>query len=142
VLSVGEIQGRGRVHWARKRSNRWNRNRLVASVERSVPDVVHWSKWRRGERGGGCGLGRSEAGAPQDQVSKLRDGDPLGRVEFEDALQDGVQLWGEGKNGPEELGILHVGAESAVLERGPLPWVTATGQVHKNDAQAPHVVRR
>lgn len=142
MLGIGKVRHGSSVDRSGKRSNGRNRNWLVASIESGIPDVVRWSKWRRGEGGWSSRLGGSETGTPQDQVTELSNRDPLGRVEFEDALQDGVQLWGEGKNGPEELGIFHVGAESAILERGSLPWVASTGQVHKNDSQAPHVIRR
>jgi len=114
--------------------------RLVASAEEGIPGILHRSGRRSRERRSRNGLAGSEARAPHDHVSQFRNGDPLGRVKLEDALQDGIQFRGNGKNAPEELGVLHVGAESAVLKRGTLPGVASTGQVDQNDSKAPHVI--
>ena len=106
--------GRRGVHWAGKGSNRGNT--LVASVVGGLLSIVHWSeRWGR-QRRSGSRFGRGEAGATHDQLTELRNGDPLGRVELKDAPHDGIQLRGNGKNGSQELGVLHVGTESAVLE--------------------------
>ena len=130
--------GGWRVNWSGKGSN--GRNGLVASVVGSLLSIVHWGEGRGRQRRGSRRLGCGEAGASHDQLTKLRNGDPLSRVELKDAPHDGIQLRGDGKNGPEELGILHVGTEGAVLERGALPWVAAACEVHQDYSEAPHVV--
>lgn len=81
-----------------------------------------------------------EARAAENQGPEVGDRDPARGIAFEDAPQDAVQVWGQGQNGAEESGVLEVGAEGGVLDRGALPWIAAAGQVDQNDAQAPDIV--
>jgi len=139
VLRIGQLQVRWGVQWGGE-SDWWSSLGLVDSIENSVSGIVHWLERRRGERRR-RGRPRGKPLAVQDQLPQLWNGNPLSRVILKDALQDGIQLSRQWKNGPQELGILHVGPESGILERGTLPWVTATCEVHENDSQRPHIIR-
>lgn len=134
MLGVREIHD-GRVDGRNRGSGS-----LVAAVQGSLVDVIRG--WVRGDShvGRRSRLGSREARASHDQVSQLGNRDSLSWVEFKDTLQDRVELSRDGQNGPEELGVLHVGAECAILERGSLPWVASTGQVDKHDSEAPDVI--
>lgn len=79
-----------------------------------VAVVVGAKGWRR-QRSRDCGLGSRESRAVKDHLPDLGNSSPLSRVEFEDASQDSIKFQGDGENGPEELGVFHERAESAVL---------------------------
>lgn len=130
-----------RVDGAWEGSNRGD-GLLGAAIVGSLLGILHWGERRGGDRRGHRGLGGREPRAPHDHFPELGDRGTPGRVELKDAPENVVQLRGDGQNGPEELGILHVGTECAVLEGGTLPWVAATGQIHKDDSQAPDIVGR
>lgn len=110
-----------------------NSRGLVASIEGSLVGIVHWGEGGRWERRRSRRLGGSEPGAPQDQFAQLGNRDPFGRVELKYAPHDGIQFRRNGENGPKELGIFHVSPKGGILERGPLPWVTAASEVHQDD---------
>jgi len=137
VLGVRHLV-RGRVHWARKGCNLWRS--LVASVVDGFLDVVDGVEGRRRQWCRNSSLGGSEGRAPVDHVADLGDGGPLGRVELKNALENGIELQGDGKNGPQEVGVLHESTEGAVLGRSTLPRVASAGEVDKNDTKAPHVI--
>lgn len=93
----------------------------------------------------GHGHGQGSLGEPralQDQLAQLRDSDPFGRVAFKHPAEDVDHLRGQGQDSLQEEGILQVGPECGILERGTLPWVATAGQVDKHDAQAPDVIGR
>lgn len=138
MLRRRQLPGWGGVDWSRKRGSRGNG--LVACVVRGILLVVHRGERRRRQRSRSGRLGRGEPGASHDHLAELGDGNPLDRVELKDAPHDGVQLMGDGQNGAEELRVLHVSTEGAVLERSTLPWVAATGQVDQDDTKTPDVV--
>lgn len=135
------LEGRGRVGWAWQRSD-CRDSVLVVGVVSRVTAVVHWAEGRRGQGSSNRSLGGREARASLNHLANLRDRSPLSWVELEDAPQNSIQLQGDGKDRPEELGVLHEGTEGAVLEGSTLPWVASTGQVDEDDSQAPNIVGR
>jgi hypothetical protein len=62
-----------------------------------------------------------------NQITQLLNGNPVGRVEFKDTPQDGVELGGKREDCPQKPRILHISTESAVLKGSPFPGVAATG---------------
>jgi len=100
---------------------------LVADIVGRILGKVHWPKrWRwKGSRSDRLRCG--ETGAAHDHFAKLGNRSTLGRVQLKDSTEDGIELQRDGKNGPQELRILHESTESAVFERCTLPWVAATG---------------
>lgn len=98
-------------------------------------EVGHWGLGNVADlfrHPGGWGLGHGilrEAGALQNDLTQLGDSDPLTGVTLEDAAQDTDHLGGERQNTLQEERVLEVGLECGVLDRCPLPWVAATGEV-------------
>ena len=125
------IEGRG-VDGTWQRSHGRNSMGLVA--------VVVSAERRRWQRRRNCRLGGREGRAVEDHLSDLGDGGSLSRVEIKDVPENGVKLQGNGKDGPQELRVLHESPEGAVLGRSTLPRVASAGEVDENDSKAPDVV--
>lgn len=81
-----------------------------------------------------------EAGAIQDQLAKFRKGNPLDWVAFKNPAQDVDQFIGQGQNRLEKGGILEIGTERGILDRGSFPRIASACQVDENDTQAPDVI--
>lgn len=115
-------------------------HRHHSRLESRVALVIGLDRGRDGCRcvDGGGGLG--EPRATLNQIPQFGKLDSSGRVGIEDPPQNGVQLVRDGKNGPEEVGILHEGTEGRVLQRGLFPRVASASQVHEDDAQRPDVI--
>lgn len=77
---------------------------------------------------------RSQPGASEDHVAKLRDGDAMLRIGGEDAGQDLVQVISDGQDGLEEVWRSRVGPVRRVLDRSLLPWVASASEVDKHNA--------
>lgn len=117
------------------------RHRHHSRLESRVALVIRLDR-RSGDRGGsvdGSG-GLGEPRATLNQIPKFGKFDSSRRVGIEDPPQNGIQLVRDGKNGPQEVGVLHESAEGRVLQGGLLPRVAATGQVDEDDAQRPYVI--
>jgi hypothetical protein len=125
------VEGRG-VDGTWQRGHGRNRRGLIA--------VVVSAEMRRWQRRRNCRLGGREGRAVEDHLSDLGNGSSLSRVEVKDAPENGVKLQRNGKDSPQELGVLHESPEGAVLGRSTLPGIAPAGEVDKNDSQAPDVV--
>lgn len=66
----------------------------------------------------------------------------FGRVELEDAPENGIEFKRDREDAPKELGVLHESTEGAVFKGGALPWVATTSEVDKDDSQTPDIIRR
>jgi len=77
---------------------------------------------------------RRQPRASNDEVPELREGYPLLWVAFEHSSQDHVQLWWQGQDGAEELGVLEEGPEGGILGGCLFPRIAATSQVDENDS--------
>jgi hypothetical protein len=125
------VKGRG-VDGTWQRGHGRNRRGLVA--------VVIGAERRRRQRSRNCGFGGCEGRAVEYHLPDLGNGGSLSRVEIKDAPEDGIKFQRNGKDAPQELGVLHERAESAVLGRSALPRVASAGEIDKNDSKAPDVV--
>ena len=89
--------------------------------------------WRGREAGAGGSVG--EAGAAHNQVTELGHGYAPSWVDLEDALEDEVELIGDGQDRAEEVAVTPEGLERGVVHGGALPWVAAARQVHEDDSE-------
>lgn len=99
--------------------------------------VVDRGRRSRGELGRG-----SEFFALQDEMPQFRDGNAMGRIPLKYSLKDGLELLGDGQDRAKKTWIFQESPEGGILTRSTFPWIAATGEVHQNDAKAPHIVRR
>lgn len=70
----------------------------------------------------------------------MREGDTLARVKLEDAAEDVVELVGDWEDSLEEVGVAAVSCKGGVVQGSLLPWVTAAGEVDKDDTKSPYVI--
>lgn len=109
--------------------------------KRGLVAVIVGAERRRRQRSRDCRLSGRKSRAVDDHLSNLWDGSSLGRVELEDAPENGVELQRDREDGPQELRILHESTESAILRRSALPRVASTGEIDEDDSETPDVVR-
>lgn len=81
-----------------------------------------------------------EPWASHDDISELSQADSLVRVTFENASQDDSQFRSQWKDGTQKVGVFEKGSKGRVIRRGLLPWIAATGQVHKDYAKTPYII--
>ena len=68
-----------------------------------------------------------ETGALQNELAQLWDGDPLHWVNLKDTAENTNHLGGERQNSFQEEGVLEVGLECGILNRGTFPWIATAG---------------
>ena len=74
-----------------------------------------------------------------DRSAEVTEGNAVGRLELEHALDDGVRPVGYGKHPLEVVGFLKPPGKAAVVGRGDGPWLAAGDHVDQDDTQGPDI---